>query len=72
MPSHAPDDPAMLRLAAACLLLLSACESRQPAARAGVTVDRAGTRTGEALGRAADSTGAAIGRAGDWVRDRTR
>ncbi|MCW8086858.1 hypothetical protein [Sabulicella glaciei] len=54
------------------LLLISACESRQPGARAGAALDRAGTRTGDALGHAAQSTGAALDRAGDWMRDRTR
>ncbi|RYJ00787.1 MAG: hypothetical protein EON47_12785 [Acetobacteraceae bacterium] len=54
------------------LLAATACESRQPATRAGETLDRAGSRTGQALGRAANDTGAAIGRAGDWMRDRTR
>lgn len=54
------------------LLLLAACESRQPGTRAGAALDRAGTRTGEALGNAAQSTGNALNRAGDWMRDRTR
>jgi hypothetical protein len=61
-----------LLLAACTLCLLAACESRQPATRAGETLDRAGSRTGQALGRAANDTGTAIGRAGDWMRDRTR
>jgi hypothetical protein len=59
-------------IAALCLLLLAACESRQPATRTGEALDHAGSRTGEALGRAANDTGAAIGRAGEWVRNRTR
>lgn len=59
-------------VAAACLLFLAACESRQPMTRAGAAVDRAGTRTGEALDRAAVDTGAALDRAGGWVRERTR
>ncbi|WP_207538039.1 hypothetical protein [Sabulicella rubraurantiaca] len=54
------------------LLLLASCESRQPAARTGAALDRAGTRTGDALGNAAQSTGNALDRAGDWMRDRTR
>lgn len=66
----------MTRLLAAAwllgLLATAACESRQPATRAGETLDRAGSRTGEAVGRAANDTGAAIGRAGDWMRNRTR
>jgi hypothetical protein len=61
-----------LAFAAVCILMLAACENRQPAARAGEALDRTGSRTGDALGRAANSTGAAIGRAGDWVRDRTQ
>ena len=61
-----------MRLLLLCALLIAGCESRQPAARAGETLDRAGSRTGQALGRAANDTGAAIGRAGDWMRDRTR
>jgi len=64
--------PSIVTLATLCLLGLSACESRQPATRAGAAIDRAGTQTGQALGRAATSTGDAIERAGDWMRDRAR
>ncbi len=76
LPAYATPDkryPAMIRvLTAACLLILAACESRQPATQAGVAVDRAGTRTGQAVDRTATATGAALERSGEWVRDRTR
>ena len=54
-----------------CLVGTAACQSRQPATRAGEAVDRAGTRTGQALGRAANSTGNALERAGTWMQRRT-
>ena len=63
--------PHPLALAALCLLTLAACESRQPATRAGAAIDRAGTRTGQAVERAATATGGAIERAGGWVRQKT-
>lgn len=53
------------------LLLLAGCESRQPAARAGAALDKAGTESGQAIGRAANATGGALERAGDWVRRKT-
>ncbi|SDB63929.1 hypothetical protein [Belnapia rosea] len=60
-----------LALATLCLLAAAACQSRQPATRAGETIDRAGTQTGQALGRAANSTGQALERAGHWMQRRT-
>lgn len=60
-----------LALAALCLIGAAACESRQPATRAGEAIDRAGSQTGQALGRAANSTGNALGRAGNWMQRRT-
>jgi hypothetical protein len=54
-----------------CIPFLLACESRQPAARAGTAIDHAGTEAGQAVGRAATATGNAIERAGEWVRQRT-
>jgi len=58
-------------LLALCLIGMAACQSRQPATRAGEAIDRAGTQTGQALGRAANSTGQALGRAGNWMQRRT-
>ncbi len=64
--------PVLLRmLLALCLTGVAACQSRQPATRAGEAIDRAGTQTGQALGRAANSTGNALGRAGNWMQRRT-
>ncbi|MBL6457034.1 hypothetical protein JMJ55_16990 [Belnapia sp. T6] len=54
------------------LLALAACQSRQPATRAGEALDRAGSQTGQALGRAANSTGNALERAGGWMQRRTQ
>jgi hypothetical protein len=58
-------------LVALCLIGVAACQSRQPATRAGEAIDRAGTRTGQTLGRAANSTGNALERAGTWMQRRT-
>lgn len=59
-------------LAIACLLILAACESRQPMTQTGAALDRAGTSTGQAVDRGATATGAALERSGEWVRERTR
>jgi hypothetical protein len=53
------------------ILAVAGCESRQPAARAGAAIDKAGTESGQAIGRAATATGGALERAGGWVRRRT-
>jgi hypothetical protein len=39
---------------------LGGCESQQPATRAGMALDRAGTVTGNAVGGAANATGNAV------------